>query len=52
MLIMVAKCLDPVLNTETIVLARLEPAGEIKDPEKRGGTEERRGGRERVAGLM
>lgn len=35
MLIMVAKWLGPVLNSETIVLALLEPAGEIKNPAKR-----------------
>lgn len=34
-LIMVAKWLGPVLNSETIVLALLETAGEIKHPEKR-----------------
>lgn len=38
---MVAKWLGSVLNSETIVLALLEPAGEIKHPEKRWGTEER-----------
>lgn len=60
---MVAKWLGPVLNTETIVLALLEPAGEIKHQEKRWGTEEKRegvgrrvdltsldGGLERIAG--
>lgn len=41
---MVAKWLGSVLNSETIVLALLEPAGEIKHPEKRWGTEERWGG--------
>lgn len=30
---MVAKWLGPVLNRKTIVLALLEPAGEIKHPE-------------------
>ena len=43
-LIMVAKWPGPVWNSETIVLALLEPAGEIKHPEKRWGTEERRKG--------
>jgi len=41
---MVAKWLGPVLNSETIVLALLEPAEEIKHPEKRWGTEKRREG--------
>lgn len=41
---MVAKFLGPGWNSGTIVLALLEPAGEIKRPEKRWGTEERRKG--------
>lgn len=49
---MVAKWLGPVLNSETIVLALLEPAGEIKNSAKRWGTEERREGVGRWVDLM
>lgn len=41
---MLATSLSPVSNSETIVLALLEPTGEIKHPEKRRGTEDSREG--------
>lgn len=41
-----------VLNSETIVLALLEPAGEIKHEEKRRDEVQKCGGRDWVAGLI